>query len=70
MGLFVYGLFESFAAFFGEAVFLEAAVGFVGDGTFDEAGFQQAIDLFVEFTGNGLVTEHSRQFRFTFRIGL
>ena len=28
-------------AFFGEAVFLQAAVGFIGDGALDEAGFKR-----------------------------
>ena len=28
-------------AFFGEAVFLKAAIGFIGDGAFDEAGFKR-----------------------------
>ncbi len=39
--MFSRGLMESFkqgAAFGGEAVFLQAAVGFFGDGAFDEVG--------------------------------
>jgi hypothetical protein len=39
--MFSRGLVESFkqsAAFGGEAVFLQAAVGFFGDGAFDEVG--------------------------------
>jgi hypothetical protein len=35
--------FKQGAAFGGEAVFLEAAVGFFGDGAFDEGGARAGI---------------------------
>ena len=36
---------ENFAAFFREAVFLKSAVGFAGDGVFDEVGGQCGYDV-------------------------
>ena len=45
MRLFFYGLFESFASFFREAVFLESAAGFAGDGVFDEGGFESGMEV-------------------------
>ena len=41
-------------AFGGEAVFLEAAVGFVREGVFDEAGPQKTGDQFIHVS-RGLV---------------
>ena len=46
--MFSRGLVESFkqsAAFGGEAVFLQAAVGFFGDGAFDEGGCEGGIEI-------------------------
>ena len=41
---------EKCAAFRSESVFLEAAVGFVGNGHFDEAGIEHFPDPLVQFT--------------------
>ena len=57
MGLFFYGLFENFAAFFGEAVFLEAAVGFAGDGVFDEGFRKELTNTLVQLARDGFVSD-------------
>ena len=50
-------LHECNLAFWCQAVLLEAAVGFVGDGHFDHCRLQQAFDLLVKFAGNGSMTQ-------------
>jgi len=58
--MFSRSLMESFkkcTALGREAVFLQAAVGFFGDGAFDEVVCKQPQNLFFQFSGNRLVSD-------------
>ncbi len=55
---------QELLAFGGESVFLEAAVGFVGDGAFDEFGRKQAIDHAIDLSSDGLPPQIAGYFRF------
>ena len=60
-------LLESFkkgAALGGEAVFLQAAVGFFRDGAFDEVVCKQPQNLFFQFSRNCLVADGASDFHF------
>ena len=53
------------AAFGGEAVFLQAAVGFFGDGAFEDAFGKEPRYLFFELPRYGLVADGSCDFDFS-----
>lgn len=67
MVLFVFQCDDGFPAFFGQPVFLQAAVGLFGDGALDEFGIQKASDLFVQFAGDCGMAKHRSEFGFAFR---
>ena len=48
---------EPGAALGGEAVFLEAAVGFAGEGALDEAGSEHLTNALVELARGGLLAD-------------
>ena len=45
-----------------EAVFLEAAVGFFGEGVFDEVQNEHLANALVELSGGGLLANGCRDF--------
>ena len=56
------GAGEPGAALGGEAVLLDAAVGFAGEGALDEAGGEHLTNALMELAGGGLLADGSGDF--------